>query len=214
MTKEKRIHFVRHGTPEGLEAFLAGSTDLALSEQGKTEAEKTGKWFAEQSFDGLIYSSPLSRAHDTAKLIVSEIQKKNESFNGDITIREKLTECDLGILEGMKKEELDAYQGSGEFSAWLSDPFGFVFPKGESFAGSGRRFAEAVDEILKENENNDEEIMIAAHMCVIEAYLVLKGLIEPSMDLVENPVPCASITTVLYGKDGEMTIERLGWLPE
>lgn len=213
MNDVKRIYFVRHGSPERLPGQYLGMVESPLTDQGKNEAAKTGRWFGEQGFAGPVYSSPLSRAYDTAQIIVDEVSRRNASYKPAIKIVDKLAECDFGLFDGKVSTEFQK-EYPKEFSTWLSDPFNNSFPKGESFADCGKRFCKAVNQILEENKESDDDILIAAHMCVIQSYLIVTGLDEFSRKFVDNPLPCASVTSVAYSGDGKMAVELFGWLPE
>lgn len=88
------IWFVRHGeTAKNKEKLLQGRSDTPLNENGIWQAEKTKEFFDSQgiSFDA-VYSSPLCRAVQTARIIVGEDVK--------ITEDELLIEMDYGPYEG------------------------------------------------------------------------------------------------------------------
>ena len=64
------LYIVRHGeTVWNKQWRLQGSTDIKLSENGIDMAKKTGYGMKNIDFK-VAYSSPLSRAYDTAKIIV------------------------------------------------------------------------------------------------------------------------------------------------
>ena len=91
-----RIYFVRHGeTVWNREKRIAGSTDVALTEKGREEAEERGKELAVMGLNvDRIYSSPLSRAYDTALIIASHLKV-------EVVKDEKLREQDFGYWEGV-----------------------------------------------------------------------------------------------------------------
>ena len=69
----KKLYFVRHGESElGALGLGAGRQETPLTAKGRQQAKLAGQ--AAKSLDiDLIISSPLSRAHETAKLIAQEI---------------------------------------------------------------------------------------------------------------------------------------------
>ena len=74
-----RIYFVRHGEAiSNVDHVMAGyELDTELTEKGKEQAAKTGSYLA--TFDpniNYIYSSPLKRAKQTAKIIKTKINCK------------------------------------------------------------------------------------------------------------------------------------------
>ena len=96
-----KITFVRHGQSEGnLKSIIQGQTDFQLSETGKIQA-KSLRTLLHNRNDGsfypydLIYSSPLSRALNTAKIVIEGYYDSNL-----IIIHDKLMEATLGKFEG------------------------------------------------------------------------------------------------------------------
>lgn len=93
----KKLYFIRHGLSEmNVQGVFAGHSETPLTTEGKNQAAKAGK--AAKSLDiDLIVCSPLSRAHDTAKIIAKEIGYSPE----DIQVNPTLIERFFGDLEGM-----------------------------------------------------------------------------------------------------------------
>lgn len=96
----KRLYFVRHGESEFNRANRwAGSTDTPLTETGHAQAKKAGRHFKQKNIPiDVIVSSPLDRAHQTAKHIASSIGYPHE----EIILHEPLIERNFGVLEGNK----------------------------------------------------------------------------------------------------------------
>ncbi|MBI1857472.1 histidine phosphatase family protein [Candidatus Saccharibacteria bacterium] len=91
-----KLYFVRHGLSEmNKQQLFAGSTDTPLAQEGKEQAKQAGKQARDLAID-LIVSSPLSRAHQTAKIIAKEINYPVKN----IKINPLLTERHFGELEG------------------------------------------------------------------------------------------------------------------
>ena len=66
------IYVIRHGETDGNHrGVLQGQMDLPLNEMGRNLATVTGKALADIPFD-VVISSPLSRARETAELILAE----------------------------------------------------------------------------------------------------------------------------------------------
>lgn len=107
VTGMKRLYFIRHGLSEFNKAQKwAGSSDTPLAPEGKEQAKLAGKLAREQGliFD-VIVSSPLGRAHETAKHVASEMGYPHDK----IVVNDIFTERNFGILEGKKgKDDLFA----------------------------------------------------------------------------------------------------------
>ena len=67
------LYLVRHGeTDWNRERRIQGLTDIPLNDTGREQARRTGELLARREWDG-IYSSPLSRAAETAAIIAERI---------------------------------------------------------------------------------------------------------------------------------------------
>lgn len=93
-----KIIVTRHGQTEWNRlGKLQGQTDNSLNEEGKAQAEETGKQIADEKID-LIISSPLIRARETAEII-------NKRFNVPIIEDDRIKERNYGQCEGITLEE-------------------------------------------------------------------------------------------------------------
>lgn len=99
---KKKLIIVRHGLTlaNKFKVWNGVYADLPLLQEGKEEAWKVGQ--ALRKFDiEVIYCSPLLRAQETAKHIV-------EAYSKPISVitKNELRECDFGIAEGQKMEDV------------------------------------------------------------------------------------------------------------
>ena len=92
-----RLVFVRHGLSSfNKKGIVQGRTDDSyLTEEGYSQAKLTGKVLDDINFDA-IYSSPLTRASETAKTIEKSLNK-----NYDINFDENLLEVNLEKWSGL-----------------------------------------------------------------------------------------------------------------
>lgn len=94
------LYLVRHGeTDWNLARRIQGSTDVPLNETGRSQATATGRLLAQRHWDA-IYSSPLSRARETASIIAEMIGLPSPRPV------EKLVERAYGDAEGLADPEL------------------------------------------------------------------------------------------------------------
>ena len=90
------LYFVRHGLSQlNVDGKIAGVTDTPLVPEGKTQAKRAGKKAKNLGIEHII-TSPLSRAHETAKIIAKEIGYPEEK----IEVNPLFTERNFGSLEG------------------------------------------------------------------------------------------------------------------
>lgn len=153
------LYIIRHGqTTQNKAQLLQGRSDLPLNENGISQAKTLGAWFAAHDirFDR-IYSSPLCRAIETAKLVSSDVP---------IEVDERLIEMDYGPYEGM-----DLTKPAPEVLAFFMDFVNVPAPEGMEQLGSvvGR-----LGGFLCEHgeEARDENILISTHA------IAMKGALE------------------------------------
>lgn len=99
----KRLFFARHGLSEmNLEGVYSGQIETPLTEKGRFQAKQAGRRAKEAglNFD-MIISSPLSRAHETARIIADELGISHEK----LVLHESLKERNYGELEGRRYKD-------------------------------------------------------------------------------------------------------------
>lgn len=100
-----KIYLVRHGqSTANQEKVMAGHNDVLLTNKGIEQANIIADKIKDIPID-IIYSSPLTRALDTANIINS---KRKEAL--PINIANELIEVDYGIYEGVSKSNFNYKQ--------------------------------------------------------------------------------------------------------
>lgn len=95
----KSFYFIRHGeTDWNRQGISMGSTDIPLNEYGVKQVHEAAKILQNHDFKTIV-TSPLKRAHETAKIIVS--MKKYV----EIHIIDDFKEVEWGVQEGKKYDE-------------------------------------------------------------------------------------------------------------
>jgi len=90
----------RHGeTDWNIAGILQGWSDVPLNEEGRRQAREMAAEFADWGFSR-IYSSPLSRALETAEIISAALRL------GPPVCHEGLKERNFGVVQGVPKSEL------------------------------------------------------------------------------------------------------------
>jgi len=159
------ILLVRHGEQKFHENIKLGDAlDAPLSELGQKQAKAVGERLAHARI-GLVFCSPMSRAHDTARAIARH-------HNLEPIVRDDLREIDLwqkapqdkGLLEIYSKEELaEIYR---EVSRARKHS---AYPHVEDVEGFKTRVVGAIDRIAEEGVGH--RVVVACHGGVINAYL-------------------------------------------
>ena len=119
-----RVFLARHGaTVLSAEDRYAGSVDAALAEEGRAQARALGVRLAQEPL-AAAYASPMSRAIDTAELIV-------EGRGLDVSVVPDLRETDHGHWEGKTRDDVKT-GFPDEYARWERDPFTFAPSHGET----------------------------------------------------------------------------------
>jgi len=100
---------VRHGeTDWNAERRWQGHADVPLNERGRDQARALAEELADAEIDA-IYTSDLSRAHDTAEAVGARL-------GIPVVADPALREIDVGPIEGLTAEE------AKEFDGWQGEP--------------------------------------------------------------------------------------------
>ena len=143
MTKEGiRILLIRHGeTHWNRIRRFQGRSDLALNQEGRDQARALALALKDETL-AAIYSSPLIRAIETARLI-KEFHPSTPLFE-----EEGLIEMDLGDFEGMEAQNWAA-QYTDFLKAWQENPASVTMPGGENLQVVQERAVEALERITR-----------------------------------------------------------------
>lgn len=153
-----KVFLLRHGETEGnVNGQFSGATDTPLTKYGIEQANEAHLKLRGESFD-VVVSSPLSRAHDTAKCVTTNT----------ITLHEGLCEMNFGIFEGLTYIEIQEKYFE-EYKVWKKEGTDYRFKNGESLRGFYDRVIQTYTELLKQYEG--QNILIVAHSGVIRSIL-------------------------------------------
>ena len=153
--KRVNICFIRHGqTDENSKGNVQGRKDFPLNEEGRKQAHQVASYLINNNYHfDVIYSSPLSRAYETAKII-------QQDMNLDLDIHKEFCfiERDFGEYEGIKV--------SREAFIPILNDIGEGLEKSYEIQ---ERVYEGLINIIEENKYNN--ILIVAHSHTIKALL-------------------------------------------
>jgi broad specificity phosphatase PhoE len=126
------IWLIRHGETEWSKSGQhTGTTDIALTEQGRKQALALVPLLAGQTFD-LVLTSPMQRAIETCRLA---------GLGDKAKIEPELHEWNYGVYEGRKTA--DIREQVPDWSVWTSP-----IPEGESATQVGARAQALIDRLL------------------------------------------------------------------
>lgn len=199
-----RLYLVRHGeTGWNKLKKVQGHSDIPLNEYGRYLAVQTANGLKNVVFDA-AYTSPLSRARETAKIILSD---------REVPVYEepRIQEMGFGVCEGMCCRGENRDPGSDEFNKFFTDTAGYHVPEGgESIAEVKERVQEFLEELYKRKDLQDKTILISTHGAALTAMLnCMKGE-EDISKFWGNGVPKNCSVTIVEVKDGMPEIVEEG----
>ncbi|MEA3508053.1 MAG: histidine phosphatase family protein [Synergistota bacterium] len=134
-----RLFLVRHGLTDWNTANrFQGKKDIPLNSEGLRQAGLAAGALENAGLDA-VWSSPLSRAFETASAIGS-------ACGVDVQTHAGLAEIDHGDWEGLKAPDVEA-RWPGMLNAWRSEPGKVTMPGGESLTDVLGRALGAVSDI-------------------------------------------------------------------
>lgn len=159
-----KLYIVRHGETEWNKARrIQGQVDIPLNEFGKRLARKTAKGLSDITFD-LCYSSPLSRARETAALLL-------EGRDTPVIEDARISEMAFGEYEGRCCSR-SGWDLPEEFRRFFDGPDKYQAPAGgENFAQVKERTGEFLKELYSRTEYQDSNILIATHGAALAGLL-------------------------------------------
>ena len=178
----KNILLIRHGQSEWNKLNLfTGFKNVELTEQGVHEAKKASENFKELGvkFD-LVYTSLLSRAQKTAKIILECLDQFEDLTNNHKIIEDSaLNERDYGDLTGLDKKETADKYGEEQVYKWRRG-YSDRPPAGESLEDVVLRVRNYFElEILPQIHSiSNNNILIAAHGNSLRALLLVMGVYQ------------------------------------
>ena len=156
------IWLIRHGETEWSKSGRhTGTTDVALTEQGREQASALAPLLAAQTFD-LVLTSPMQRAIDTCRLA---------GLGEQAAIEPELHEWNYGIYEGRKT--VDIRGKAPDWSVWTSP-----MPEGENAAQVGLRAQALIDRLLSRDVSH---IALFSHAHFLRALAAVWATGAPSL---------------------------------
>ncbi len=148
-----KVILIRHGeTDWNTQQIFRGKIDIPLNESGLAQARAVRESLKDREIDR-IYSSPLSRALETARIL-------GENRNLKIETEEAFIDIDFGRWQGLSHQKVrEAHKDLYEM--WLSNPQTVTFPEGESLETVRTRSGKALEEIVKNHPG--ETLAIVSH---------------------------------------------------
>ncbi|WHX76332.1 histidine phosphatase family protein [Bacillus safensis] len=176
------ICLVRHGETDWNAAKrIQGRTDIPLNDTGKWQAEQTGLYLKDVHWD-VVISSPLTRAKETAHLILNHV-------HAPLVIMDDFIERDYGDAEGMSFEERQKLFPDKQY------------PNMEPIETIQNRMLEGIEKVRAAYP--DQHVLIVAHGAAIHA--LLTSLVDEHMGLQNTRLVNACLNYVEWS-DGKWKV--------
>lgn len=196
-----RLYIIRHGeTAWNTQLRLQGQTDIELNENGRLLAKKTAQAMRGIPFD-LVLTSPLSRAKETALLV---LDGRNIPVIEDTRIRE----ISFGDMEGERISKEERQDPNSRFYRFFHDPGHYIAAAhGESIQSLCERTADFLAELKEKKEWQDKTILISTHGAASRALLcAVKN--TPLCDFWQGGVPKNCAVTIIDLEEGMWKIKE------
>ena len=180
------IIFLRHGQAENnTKRILAGRTEgVPLTKTGVEQAERIAKYLKHMDISA-IYSSPIERASNTAK-IVADYNSLNYKLD------DRLIEIEMGKFTRMNYDDMLAKHGNVFLKFYENDPI-IAKCEVETFAEVQKRVIDMVEYIVKKHKN--QNVVLVTHMDPIKSMISTIMDLKPKT-LFELIIANASLTIV------------------
>ena len=150
------VYLVRHGqTAWNKEEIFRGRTDVPLDETGRKQAELAAEYFKGMDIHR-IYSSPLSRAWETAQKIAELQNLRVEPLEG-------IVDLSFGNWEGHSHQEIRR-NDQETYRLWREEPHRVRLPGGESLEDVRIRAMASLEEVIR--NHNEKTLVLVSHRVV------------------------------------------------
>jgi alpha-ribazole phosphatase/probable phosphoglycerate mutase len=192
------VYLLRHGETSWNAAGnkYCGRSDIPLTKRGIEQARQVHKQIKNYSLDA-IYSSPLKRAFDTAKIV----------NGGQKVIKdERLIELDFGWWEGKPKKEFIPERPS-LWKKWMADP---ATMQAGGTGETGRELIDRVNDFFTDalQRHTNGTILVVAHNGVNRLYLAHK-LGMPLGNYRKLVLDNSTVSVFTLGDNTELRLHRL-----
>ncbi|MGA2987909.1 MAG: histidine phosphatase family protein [Terriglobia bacterium] len=159
------FYFLRHGEATwNAEGRLCGRTDVPLSEVGRHQAQLLAQRL-QPIMVGALYSSPLGRALETARLI-------GRAIGREPVVDQRLAELNYGAWEGRTFEEIKR-AAPAIYRAWDADPGSLAPPEGETGVHLIERVKPFLLEVAQRHQSGNIAVVCHKTVCRLLACHIL-----------------------------------------
>lgn len=198
-----KIVLIRHGeTAWNQEGRVQGLTDTSLNDTGVRQAESLALALKEERLNA-IYSSPLRRALDTARVIA-------EQHGLQVQVEDDLREMDVGDMDGLTYKELrERY--ADFMKEWSENVSTLKMPGGEHISELQERAWQTIQDIVSKHPG--ATVAVVSHNFVIQS-IICKALDLTLTNFRRLRQDLASMSVLEFGERGPVLLslnERCYW---
>jgi len=192
-----RVMLVRHGeTDWNKEEVFRGRIDVKLNTTGLQQAEETGRFLSEMRLN-VIYSSPLSRAQDTAEKIAQFQSSK-------VITEENFTDINFGEWQGLSLRDVkERYKEN--YLTWKNEPHRVKFSKGESLQDVSERSINALQRLIQKHA--EETCAIVSHRVICKVMIL--GMLGMPLSRFWDIRQDTCAVSIFFYQDGRWIVELL-----
>lgn len=190
------LALVRHGESTFNEqGRFTGWHDVLLTSKGEEQARLAAKKIKKIKF-ALAFTSQLTRAKDSLKIILKEIHQEEIPVQYDHALNER----DYGDLTGKTHAEVIAQYGQEQFDLWHRS-WDTRPPHGESMQDTAKRVNRYFEDMIKPELLQGKNVLIVASSNSLRGLKKeLNHLTETQGAALETPTGAAGIYNVEGGK--------------
>lgn len=158
----KEIYIARHGiTESNKRKIYMGPSDEGLAPEGRVQTENLGGAIQYLGINR-IYSSPVRRALETARIISQILKIPVEIENG-------LAEMNLGAWTGLTEEEVSTKFPS-DYHLWNTRPAELVLPERETLKEVQERALKAINYVNRKSDGSS--VLIVTHVAIVRCLII------------------------------------------
>ena len=179
---------IRHGEiPSNVKNIYAGKSAERLTDKGMLQAEQVARKLKSRDVH-LIYSSPIQRALQTAKIIREELGLK-------LMVEPAFREMEMGLWEGLSESRVEEMYYE-EWKIWQTMPADLNLPERETLGHILERVLTGVQNIKVDIA--DQNVVIVTHVAIIRVLLLWHA--KKNLNLYKTiHVPNAEIFQIRIG---------------
>ncbi len=166
------LYLIRHGqTDYNVARRFQGRIDIPLNETGRQQALQLSNYLrSKQVVLHAVYSSPLSRALETAQVIAAQ--------SGEVLVEPDLIELDIGEFDGREEKAIATEMGADNYNQWRNTHFTTPAPGGESMKQAVKRVRSVTEKIAM--QAGQLNVGIVAHQLILMA---IKSVLTGRLDI-------------------------------